>query len=231
MEGMPGELAREIGRCQLPVADSAIVGQFILDYQNDTLILVTPTGEVLPALPGRIHRLAAKQPFTRAVAPARDGLVIDATAGLGGDSLMLAQIAARVIAIEEHPVVCALLHGVLDAARRQGYPGAESVTVHCGDAADLLPRLPPADVIYLDPMFPPKRRQSALPPKPVRILRQLVGEGTDAGRLLAIARWHAKRRIVVKRPLHAPPLADDAVAVHHGKVVRYEVYLPQGATS
>ena len=48
----------------------------------------------------------------------------------------------------------------------------------------------------------------------------------DDAQLLSVARQHALRRVVVKRPLHAPPLAADHVALHEGKVVRYEVYLP-----
>jgi len=231
LDAMPAELAGEIRSIGLVVSCERLAGGYTLDYRGGELILETPGGEQLQASPGRIHNLDARQPFTRALAPTRGGLVIDATAGLGGDTLMLARLAARVIAIEAHPVVCALLLGTVHAARQQGYPGADNITVCCGDAVERLPALPMAEVIYLDPMFPPKKRRSALPPKPVRILRELVGDSSQSERLLVLARRLARRRVVVKRPLHAPPLAGDAVAVHVGKVVRYEVYLPAMETT
>ena len=174
----------------------------------------------------RPARLGAKQPFTRALAPARGGSIIDATGGLGGDSLMLAMVADSVMTIERNPVVYAMLAAALHQAREQDWPAALRIEEQFGNAVELIPSMPQADVIYIDPMFPPKRRQSALPPKPVRMLRLLVGDDPDAKDLLDVARQHAKQRVVVKHPLHAPTLAKDPVALHKGKVVRYEVYLP-----
>jgi 16S rRNA (guanine1516-N2)-methyltransferase len=79
--------------------------------------------------------------------------------------------------------------------------------------------------VYIDPMFPPKRRGSALPPKAAQMLRELVGHDTDAAELLAAARSIARSRVVVKRPDHAPPLADPVDAQYKGKLVRYDVYV------
>ncbi|MHC5004159.1 MAG: class I SAM-dependent methyltransferase [Planctomycetota bacterium] len=96
-----------------------------------------------------------------------------------------------------------------------------------GDARTVLPALaPPPDVVYVDPMYPPKRKRSALPPKPIVIVRRLVGPDEDAGELLSVARRVALRRVVVKRPPWAPPLSDDAVASHAGKLARYDVFRP-----
>ena len=167
----------------------------------------------------------------RALAPARGSAVIDATAGLAGDSLKLAMIADRVIAIERNAVVFALLSSALYNARTSILPLANKIEAHYGDAIEQIRQLPAADVIFMDPMFPPKRKRSALPPKSVRILRNIVGDDSDDEELLRVARQYALRRVVVKRPLHASPLADDHVALHEGKVVRYEVYLPTGKQS
>ena len=46
--------------------------------------------------------------------------------------------------------------------------------------------------------------------------------------LLALARARARRRVVVKRPLHAPTLAPDTSLVFKGRAVRFDVYLIAG---
>ena len=80
------------------------------------------------------------------------------------------------------------------------------------------------DVVYLDPMFPPKQK-SALVKKEMRILRQLVGDDADAGELFELACALARQRVVVKRLRHAEPLAPNPTHSHRDKTTRYDVYL------
>jgi 16S rRNA (guanine1516-N2)-methyltransferase len=231
LDRIPAALAAELPLEQLPVVSSADAVEYFLDWQAAGLVLQHANGEQLRATLARPHRPHARQPFTRALSAARDATVIEATAGLGGDTLRLAMLASSVISIERHPLVCAMLAAALYEARSAGWPAAARVRVLAGDARQLLGGLRPAEVVYLDPMFPPKRHRSALPPKPLRMLRDLLGENDDDdAQLLRVARRHALQRVVVKRPLHAPQLASDACAVHPGKVVRYEVYLPMQVT-
>ncbi len=86
-----------------------------------------------------------------------------------------------------------------------------------------------ADVVYLDPMYPVLRR-SALNKKKLRILRALVGEDADAAELFEAARGAARRRVVVKRPRHAPPLAPNPDIQYKGSSVRFDVYLSGSST-
>src|SRR5690606_6881060 len=67
------------------------------------------------------------------------------------------------------------------------------------------------DVVYLDPMYPQRRKQ-ALVKKEMRLLRRLVGDDGDAPELLAAALEAARRRVVVKRPRGAPSLRGPAPA-------------------
>jgi len=228
---LPTELADALAILNLPVCSAAPAAGYYLSCDNNGLILNTEDGEKIQPVLSRPAGFTGKQPLLRALAPARGGIVIDATAGLAGDSLKLAMIADRVIAIERQPVVFALLVSALSTARASSLSAAEKIEAKYGDAIELIQQLPAADVIFMDPMFPPKRKRSALPPKSVRVLRDVVGDDADDVELLRVARQHAKRRVVVKRPLHAPPLADDHVALHEGKVVRYEVYLPTEISS
>jgi len=222
------DLLKELSLLNLPVCSEAPKDAYYFSCEKGALVLNTEEGESIQPVLSKPAGFTAKQPLLRALAPARGGTVIDATAGLAGDSLKLAMIADRVIAIERNPVVFALLTSALFTARASSLLLANKIDAHFGDAIEQIRKLPKADVIFMDPMFPPKRKRSALPPKSVRILRNIVGDDSDDEELLRVARCYAKRRVVVKRPLHAAPLAEDHVALHEGKVVRYEVYLPTG---
>jgi 16S rRNA (guanine1516-N2)-methyltransferase len=75
-------------------------------------------------------------------------------------------------------------------------------------------------------MFPPKKRESALPRKEIQLIRALVGDDSGARVLLEAALRHARKRVVVKRPHHAPHLAGRPHHVIESKLLRYDVYLP-----
>ena len=84
----------------------------------------------------------------------------------------------RVTAIERSAIIAALLQ---DGLSRAGELFTGRVDVIAGDTREVLPNIYPApDTVYLDPMFPPKRKHSALAKKSVRTLRDLVGDDNDA---------------------------------------------------
>ena len=171
--------------------------------------------------------LSRKQPLARALGEHNE-TVIDATAGFGHDAALMALLGWRVTAVERHPTVAALLQDALERALEDSAFGPryrDRLTVHHGNAITLLPSLAPADVVYVDPMYPPKKRRSALPPKAAQLLRRLVGDDDDAANLVAAARAAALQRVVVKRPVHAEPLADSPSHTITSKLVRYDVYI------
>jgi 16S rRNA (guanine1516-N2)-methyltransferase len=95
-----------------------------------------------------------------------------------------------------------------------------------GNAIDLLAALEtPPDCIYLDPMFPPKRKKSALAKKAMVILRDLLGDDTDKDQLFTAALQAAGKRVVVKSPDDAEPLGGKPNESFSGKLVRYDIYL------
>jgi 16S rRNA (guanine1516-N2)-methyltransferase len=166
--------------------------------------------------------LSRRQPLARAIGKAQ--IVVDATAGLAQDALRLALMGFRVTAIERSRVVAAL---VADGLKRLGARHAlhDRLRLLPGDARELLPALTPRpEVVYLDPMFPEKRRSSAAVRKELKWLRDLVGDDTDALELFEAAHRVASYRVVVKRPDHAPPLVPNPAASIAGKLVRYDIY-------
>ena len=170
--------------------------------------------------------LSRRQPLARALGKKAQS-VVDATAGYCQDALLFALMGYRTTAIERSPVVMALARdGLRRLAARAGIMLDKRLRLIEGDGRVLLSSItPPPEVIYLDPMFPPKRKKSAAVKKEIRLLRELVGDDPDAHELLEISRRVALDRVVVKRPDDAPPLAPDPSMSLAGKLVRYDVYL------
>jgi 16S rRNA (guanine1516-N2)-methyltransferase len=154
------------------------------------------------------------QPLARAVGlkgPAVPTL-LDATAGLGRDAFVLASLGCTVRLVERSPIIAALLRDGLQRAARDPDIGSlvmERISLTVADGRTFVRELPEnqrPDVVYLDPMYP-HRRKTALVAKEMRLLRQLAGDDDDAPELLVAALARARRRVVVKRPRRAPPLA------------------------
>jgi 16S rRNA (guanine1516-N2)-methyltransferase len=147
--------------------------------------------------------------------------VLDATAGLGRDAYTLAALGCDVTAVERSAVVAALLADAID--RSAGDPAAERITLHVGDARDITGTRK-FEVVYLDPMFP-ERRKSAQVKKEMQYMQALLGD-EDGAELFEPALQCARRRVVVKRPIHAPLLAASPAPSHvlKGKSVRFDVY-------
>ena len=170
--------------------------------------------------------LSRRQPLARALGK-KAQTVVDATAGYCQDALLFALMGYRTTAIERSPVVMALARdGLRRLTARAGITLDKRLQLIEADGRVLLPSItPPPEVIYLDPMFPPKRKKSAVVKKEMRLLRALVGDDSDAHGLLEISRRVALDRVVVKRPDDAPPLAPDPSMSLASKLVRYDVYL------
>lgn len=154
----------------------------------------------------------------------RTRTVVDATGGWGDDARRLCAMGYRVTVVERNPVMAALLRDAAGRAQRLGGPGCPAGIVEA-DAIDHLGANPAAwDCVYLDPMFPPKRRSATLARRPLRLLRELAGDDPDRDRLFDAAMTAAARRVVVKRPDHSEPVFGEPAQTHAGKLVCYDVY-------
>lgn len=157
--------------------------------------------------------------------------VVDATAGLGRDAFVLASLGCRVTMVERSAVVAALLADGLQRAIADreigGWVGERLRLVHADAVAwmDALTQEAFPDVVYLDPMFP-HRQKSALVKKEMRLFQKLLGVDEAEGALLTAALRIAGKRVVVKRPDYAPPLAGRAATMQiEGKKHRFDVYV------
>ena len=158
--------------------------------------------------------------------------VHDMTAGLGGDSFVLASLGCPVTMFERNPVVYALLADGLERARnhaREKDPELldilDRIHLESADSIDWLQNIKAKpSVIYLDPMFP-ERKKSASVKKEMQAFHGLIGDDADAGDLLQAALQAAEYRVVVKRPRIAPeiPGAEPSYRLE-AKSSRYDIY-------
>lgn len=157
--------------------------------------------------------------------------VVDATAGLGRDSFVLASWGYPVTLCERSGVVAALLEDGLLRAVDSGDTDLSAIAgrmcLHPVDAGDYLASLPAAqwpDVVLMDPMFP-ESRKSALVKKDMRAFHDLIGDDRDSDALLRVALSVARHRVIVKRPKKAPFLADRKPSFSvSGKAIRFDIY-------
>jgi len=153
---------------------------------------------------------------------------VDATAGLGEDSLLLAAAGFQVTLYEQNPVIYELLCDAIQRASKN--PELAEITarmnVRNGDSIEAMKHLEAApDVILLDPMFP-ERQKSALVKKKLQMIQKLEEPCNDERNLLLTAMMAKPKKLIVKRPPKGPYLAeikpDYSIS---GKAVRFDCFV------
>ena len=157
---------------------------------------------------------------------------VDATAGLGEDSFLLAAAGFHVKMYEHNPVIFELLW---DAHRRalsnpELAPIMERMELFHGNSIDAMAQLETSpDVILLDPMFP-ERQKSALVKKKLQMIQKLEFPCVDEKDLLLTAMAANPKKLVIKRPPKGPHLAgikpDYSIT---GKAVRFDCFATPGS--
>jgi 16S rRNA (guanine1516-N2)-methyltransferase len=157
-----------------------------------------------------------------------DSLAIDATAGLGEDSLLLAAAGFRVRLYERNAVIAALLQDALRRAADEPElaPIVARMEVVEADSTAALTNLDvQPDLVLLDPMFP-ERRKSAISKKKMQLFQKLEAPCDDEAELLDAAFAAKPRKVIVKRPPKGPFLAGRKPSYSlTGKAVRYDCYV------
>lgn len=152
--------------------------------------------------------------------------VLDATAGLGEDSLLLAAAGFEVTMCESDSTIAALLKDTLERARHSERlaPIVEHMSLIEADSIEIMGALTQApDVVYLDPMFP-ERTKSAAVKKKFQLLHYLEAPCANADELLRAALATGAKKIVIKRPVKGELLAGKKPSYQvKGKTIRYDV--------
>lgn len=152
-------------------------------------------------------------------------VAIDATAGLGEDSLILAAAGFYVKMFERNPVIHELLEDALARAAEvlELRDIVARMELNHGDSVEAMRNLDfTPDVILLDPMFP-ERQKSALVKKKLQVIQKLEIPCADEADMILTAMAAKPKKLIVKRPPKGPYLAglkpDFSI---EGKAVRFD---------
>lgn len=183
-----------------------------------------------------------------------DSTVIDATAGFGHDSLILASTGAQVIMLEHQPLIALLL--LAEQQRMSTLPNWQKLmrrlqiintdalsyfeSIDFADSSNGLTANShqTIDVVYLDPMFPEDSYQDSKTGKGAKVgkhmqaLHQLARPPTleEESQLLQsaqaiVSQSASQGRVVVKRPQLAPLLAHQQPSESwHNEAIRFDGY-------
>lgn len=146
--------------------------------------------------------------------------VLDLTAGLLGDSLLMLAFGCEVWASERHPAIQKLIESAVMNAKN---PKISHFHFIQKDGFSVLDEMPQVDVIYFDPMFEDANEKTS-PKKEMRIFRNMVGKDEDAREVFQKAAEIGPKRLVVKRPRHSEVLFGTPSVEYVGKSTRYDVY-------
>ncbi|MCQ2452531.1 MAG: class I SAM-dependent methyltransferase [Oscillospiraceae bacterium] len=200
-----------------------------LSLTDGVLVLKGDFTELLPRLKnGRLQgELLVKA--AKIKHPEKPLKAIDATAGLGEDALLLAASGFHVTLCEQDPVIAALLADALCRADRipELAETVSRMTLQEGDSISMLQGMHEApDVVYLDPMFP-ERKKSALIKKKFQLLHYLQAPCENGEELVRAAYAAGPRKVIIKRPLKGEWLAGIKPGYSiSGKAVRYDCLIP-----
>lgn len=243
-QGLSDRLEAPLAVCEPGCSGAAFIPELGLLYlkvsrdglslMRDGMELRPDFAEMLPRIKqGALQReMLVKAARVKGVEAPR---AVDATAGLGEDSLLLAAAGFTVTLCEADPVIAALLEDALARASEHEVLGPIIERMHlvAGDSRIALERAGAStgaqpDVVYLDPMFP-GRTKSAAVKKKFQLIHGLERptEPLDEESLLQAALAAHPRKVVIKRPVKGPYLAgvkpSHAIA---GKAVRYDCIVP-----
>ena len=227
----------------LPLLDSQAENyEFILQVGETGLALIQPCKQTLNPIQidfvngkanhrrrfggGKNQAIAKAVGFKRSFPPS----ILDTTAGLGQDAFVLASLGCKVTLIERSPILFALLHDALERAEKESDLSdiISSMYLIQTDSIQFMKNLTEKenpDVIYLDPMFP-ERKKSARVKKEMEALQDFFEyDEKEDTLLLATALQYTKNRVVVKRPRLAPCI--EGKPPHFqimGKSCRFDIY-------
>ena len=185
----------------------------------------------------------------RAAKISADSQVIDATAGFGHDSLILASTGAQVMMLEQEPLMALLLFS--EQQRMSAQPNWQKLmarlTIINTDALSYFARLQKnttdqavaVNVVYLDPMFPEdsyqdsKTGKGAKVGKQMQALHHLAHPPTldeemallNKAQAVVADNQEGRGRVIVKRPQQAPFLSQqNPDESWHNAAVRFDGY-------
>lgn len=218
-------------RTKIPLSDAPSDGLTIL-FDRDGISLTGYSmrfqcdfsGMLRRITGGRInHEMLIRAAKTKTENPK----AIDATAGMGEDSFLLAAYGYDVTMYEQNEVIALLLKDALRRAKKNPLLEGAASRMHLieGNSIDRMSSFSDhADLIYLDPMFP-ARKKSGLIGKKLQLIQKLESPCENEEALLLAAMALDPKKIIIKRPLKGDFLAGKKPDYTiRGKAIRYDCF-------
>lgn len=158
--------------------------------------------------------------------------VLDLTGGWGVDSFILAHHGKQVTMLEQSHIVHSVTALSLEKAfgnsnLKNTISSINAININSLDYLSAIDDNISFDCIYLDPMFP-THKSTAKPGKDMQLLQKLA-ENLDIETCFELALKKALNRVVVKRPVKAPPITSrQPDLTYKEKTIRFDVYLTAG---
>lgn len=211
-----------VGSADMPVLHLSKDG---LSLVSDGQVLMGDFSRLIPRL--RPNNLSQELLVRAAKIKDAEGALhaVDATAGMGEDSFLLAAAGFHVRLYERNPVIFELLSDSLKRALEipELASAAGRMQVFSDDSIEAMRKLPETpDVILLDPMFP-ERQKSSLVKKKLQMIQKLEMPCADENELVLAAMQAKPKKLIIKRPPKGPYLAGIKPDFSSsGKAVRFD---------
>lgn len=206
-----------------------------IEEKDNCIYLTDGKITLLPDFESYYHRLKgqnlSKENLIRACnIKNSNGLIraIDATAGLGEDSFLLAAFGFNVTMYEHNSIIYKALNNAIERPKNIDEISliTNRMTLINEDFIEASQKIKTSfDLVYLDPMFP-ARTKGSLVKKKLQLLQGLELPVCDEAGLFNAAKAINPQKIVVKRPVKSDYLAN--IKPNHsitGKVIRFDVYI------
>lgn len=241
-------LAKHLGVEQVDRIEEVDPKDLAMVYDKDGLSLVGGKlklqGDFISMIP-RVkdemwqHELLARSARIKDEESDKTLKAMDATAGLGEDSLILAAAGYEVTMYEHDPVIAALLKDALLRARK--IPEIKDMAARMklieGDSVQILKEMASTvnsegnvyvskpDLIYLDPMFPERQKSSKIKKK-FQLLHKLERPAMDGEEMVTAALAVNPKKILIKRPMKSEILGGRTPEFSYkGTSIRYDCFM------
>jgi hypothetical protein len=135
-------------------------------------------------------------------------VLIDLTAGLLGDSILLSLYCEKITGYERHPLIYALSKSALLA-------NPMNIELIYGEYNNK------GQTLFYDPMYNDPNKKTA-PKKEMQLFRKLIGSDSDCSGFVNKLEF---QRLVIKRPIKSEMILIGPSMQYKGKSTRYDVYL------
>ena len=152
--------------------------------------------------------------------------ILDATAGLLGDSMIMLALGHSVTAYEQSKILYTMLNYQLNQLSETDSNSLNFQLINSNVCETNLSE-ESFDVIYFDPMYPENRASSARRSdlKKINSILQIEGLASDSESTFTFLRSIPKTKLIVKRPLKVDAFEGSINYQIKGKSVRFDIYL------